>query len=427
MKRRIALFAVLFLFVLLCGCEDNYDNSAYYSAMTANKDVSLSEPLLPMDVGGIYINSLAYADFDKLVSDSDLIAVGKVKSVYSARQDPFLYLGIPDADMRGYPLCYVTNYEITLSEVLKGGHSAGEDIIFTYYGNDTIKWTHYYGEPDAVMNVGSEYLLFLECGENSVTDEQHTFANKVFFTYMVTDGGLKFSDKRGEPLKDMTLSDVKERVSELTRDSEPEPTEGMKTESYYSDPQNYMCEQYDVGFFVDEFQLVNTADDILLGTITDIEDFDGEVCYYSAEKTRCEGQVLTIRVKDSLKGSHSAGDKIKLFARSDEKRDTYLSPYQKGLDCVFFLVCMDSVSPYHLSIGEFHAALLSDNGTIYNRANFSDEALTTGFIRPPDNFYYQILFSECFTYEQLADTIKGCMVELPGRITYGEFCLTQNE
>jgi len=361
--------------------------------------------------------------------ESDLIAVGKVKSVYSARQDPFLYAGYPDPDMRRYIRCYVTNYEITLSEVLKGGHSAGEDIIFSYGGNDTIKWIYYFGEPDAVMNAGGEYLMFLDCGENSVTDEQHTYANKAYSIYPLTDGELKCVDvpyKNREPLENMTLSDVRVRVSELIRDSEPEPTEGMKTESHYSDPKNYMCEQSDTSLFADEFQLVNTADDILLGTITDIEDFDGEVCYYSAGKTRCEGQVLTVRVKDSLKGSHGAGDKIKIFVRSDEKRDIYISPYEKGLDCVFFLVCMDGVSPYHLSIGEFQAALLSDNGTIYNRANLTDEALTTGFIII-NPYYYMILFSECFTYEQLTDTIKNCMVELPGRITYGEFCLTQNE
>jgi len=87
---------------------------------------------------------------------------------------------------------------------------------------------------------------------------------------------------------------------------------------------------------------------------------------------------------------------------------------------------MGSVSTFHLNIGEFQAALLSNNGTIYNRANLTDEALTTGFIII-NPYYYMILFSECFTYEQLTDTIKNCMVELPGRITYGEFCLTQNE
>lgn len=427
MKRRIALFAVLFLFVLLCGCEDNYDNSAYYSAMTANKDVSLSEPLLPMNVSGIQVNWRDHRDLDGLVSESDLIAVGKVKSIYSARQEPLLYCG--DTSLRTYLSCYVTRYEITLSDVLKGGHSVGENIIFTYRGNETIKWLANYGEPDTVMNVDNDYLLFLKCGENSVTDEQHTYANRAYSIYPLTDGGLKCVDiphKNREPLEDMTLSDVKERVTKLTRDSEPEPTEGMKTESYYSDPKNYMCELSSNGCFASEFQLVNTADDILAGTITDIEDFNGEVCFYSAEKTQCEGQVLTVRVKDSLKGSHGAGDEIKIFVRSDENRDAYLSPYQKGLDCVFFLACMDGVSTYHLSIGEFQAALLSDNGTIYNRANLTDEALTTGFIII-NPYYYMILFSECFTYEQLTDTIKNCIVELPGRITYGEFCLTQNE
>ncbi len=431
MKRRIALFAVLFLFVLLCGCDDNYDNSAYYSAMTANRDVSLSEPMMPMNIGGIIVDTTRGKNtLNDFITYSDLIVVGRVKSIYSAQQDPLLYysemyLGLPE-----YLNCFVTCYEIVLSEVLKGGHSENEKIILTYPGNiETLKWTYRYGEPDALMNVGSDYLLFLNCRENNVTDEQHSCMSKKYSVFSISEDDLKCIETANpykNPLDGMTLSSVRERVDDLLSHSEPKPTRGMEIESHYSDPQNYMCELTDNGCFASEFQLVNTADDIIAGTITDIEDFIGEVCYYSAEKTQCEGQVLTVRIRDSLKGDHGSGDEIKIFVRSDENRDAYLSPYEKGLDCVFFLACMDSVSPFHLSIGEFQAALLSNNGTIYNRANFTDEALTTGFIiiQP---YYYMILFSECFTYEQLADTIKGYMVELPGRITYGEFCLTQNE
>jgi len=193
MKRRIALFAVLFLLVLLCGCEDNYDNSAYYSAMTANRDVSLSEPMLPMNIGGIIVDTTRGKNtLDGFIKHSDLIVVGRVKSIYSEQQNPLLYysemyLGLPE-----YLNSFVTCYEIVLSEVLKGGHSENEKIILIYPGNiETLKWTDRYGEPDSLMNIGSDYLLFLNCRENNVTDEQHTCASKRHSVYYVNEDDLK--------------------------------------------------------------------------------------------------------------------------------------------------------------------------------------------------------------------------------------------
>ena len=136
--------------------------------------------------------------------------------------------------------------------------------------------------------------------------------------------------------------------------------------------------------------------------------------------------MLTVKITENVKGTHKKGEKIKIFVRSDGEKDSSLGgEYVKGTEAVFFLSCLDALSSPHLMNGELQASIVLRDGVVYNRANYSKDAQNYGFIGPWTFNSYRILFSDCFTLEQLTEKIRAQIVELPNRMTYGEYLDSQ--
>ncbi|MDE7194806.1 MAG: hypothetical protein K2O14_12680, partial [Oscillospiraceae bacterium] len=319
-------------------------------------------------------------------------------------------------------------YDLKLHEVIKGSHSAGEKITFTSpTDNRTLSWQGYLNYPDERMEIGRDYLVFLKCCENSFTDTEHNYTNKEYSIYIVDNDTftlpenaltrVDLSTGSDNPLEGTTLTELRTMVT-----SDGAPTQGHMTDELYSDPLNYMTELTDTCCYQSEAELINTSDDIVVGKIVKSEEFNGEISFFSRDKSEVRGHMLTVTITENIKGAHKKGQNIKIFVRSDEEKDSLLGgEYVKGTEALFFLSCMDDLSSPHLMNGELQASIVLRDDVVYNRANYTESAQSYGFIGPWTSNSYRILFSDCFTLEQLIEKIRAQIVELPNRITYGEY------
>lgn len=421
-------FILLFTFMfLLSGCDNEQENFDF-DALKANEEIQLNETEFPLYVN-IFVSWYGETTLTELINDSDLVAVCTVDSIYPAKKSPLLYYGEYGFSGIGqYVDCFVSCYDLTLREVLKGDHSAGEKITFTYpTDNRTLLWLGYLNYPDERMEIGQDYLIFLKCCENSFTDAEHNYTNKEYSIYIIDNdtftlpenalSRVNSSTGADNPLEATTLTELRTMVT-----SDGATTKGDMTDELYSDPLNYMTELTDTCCYHSEAELINTSDDIVVGKIVGLEEYNGEISFFSRDKSAVSGHMLTVKIMENVKGAHKKGQKIKIFVRSDEEKDSSLGgEYVKGTEAVFFLSCMDSLSSPHLMNGELQASIVLRDGVVYNRANYTEEAQSRGFIGTWTHNSYRILFSDCFTLEQLTEKIRAQIVELPNRMTYGEY------
>ncbi|MDE7194213.1 MAG: hypothetical protein K2O14_09620, partial [Oscillospiraceae bacterium] len=92
----------------------------------------------------------------ELITESDLVAICTVDTIYPAENSPSLYYREHIINsISQYVNCFVSCYDLTLHEVLKGSHSAGEKITFNYpTDNRTLSWQGYLNYPDERMEIG---------------------------------------------------------------------------------------------------------------------------------------------------------------------------------------------------------------------------------------------------------------------------------
>lgn len=428
MAKRFSLILLLIFISCLFGCNNKVPDC--FDDLKPNSEIQLNSSEFPLTISA-FVNWRNLADLQDLIADSDLIAICQVDSVYPTEQSPLLYYWQDNYfDLKQYIYCFVSCYDLTLCEVLKGNHSSGEKIKFTYpTDNKTLSWPSFLGDPDKRMTTGQNYLLFAKCMENSFTDAEHSFTNLKYSIYSVDNNAILPINPflpddpflPNDPLKGTTLSELRTLVS----DSDT-PIQGKTIDDFYSDPLNYMTELTDICCYQSETQLINTSDDIIMGKVVKSEEFSGKISFFTLEESEVSGQMLTVDIKENIKGTHKAGQKIKIFVRSDEEKDSFLADkYEKGIEAVFFLSCMDSLQSCHLMNGELQASIVLNNDIVYNRANYTEKAQSIGFINVDWSLrnypVYRILFSDCYTKEQLVEKIKGCIVELPDRISYGEY------
>lgn len=192
----------------------------------------------------------------------------------------------------------------------------------------------------------------------------------------------------------------------------------------YSDPYDYMSRLGEDGIYLTEQNLIYTSDDIVVGFIENVENFSGSIVGFSGKSEETDGIVLTVNINQALRGSHTMGEKIKIFISKSDLRNTYItSEYEIGCEGMFFLSCMDNIQEYHLINGSLQASLLFKGDTVYNLANSTEKALRCGFTGLADENsrdYYRILFSECDTKSQVIDIVNKYNVERENSITYGE-------
>lgn len=427
-------FILLFIFMsLFSGCDNEQENFDF-DALKANEEIQLDETEFPIHVNG-FVTWRGETSLSELITKSDLVAICTVDSIYPAEKSPLLYYGEYGFSngLNQYVDCFVSCYDLTLREVLKGGHSAGEKITFTYpTDNRTFEWSGYLNYPDERMEMGKDYLVFLTCCENSFTDMEHKYTNKEYSIYIIDNDTFTLPENAltrvnsstgtHNPLDGTTLTELRTMVT-----SDGAPTKGDMTDELYSDPLNYMTELTDTCCYQSEAELINTSDDIVVGKIVSAEEYNGEISFFSRDKSAVSGHMLTVKITENVKGAHKKGQKIKIFVRSDEEKDSSLGgEYVKVTEAVFFLSCMDSLSSPHLMNGELQASIVLRDGVVYNRANYTEEAQKRGFIGTWTRNAYRILFSDCFTREQLTEKIRTQIVELPNRMTYGEY-LTVNQ
>lgn len=421
-------FILLFIFIsLFSGCDNEQENFDF-DALKANEEIQLDETEFPLPVN-VFVSWYGETTLTELINDSDLVAVCTVDSIYQAKKSPLLYYGEYGFSGIGqYVDCFVSCYDLTLREVLKGDHSAGEKITFTYpTDNRTLSWRGFLNYPDERMEIGQDYLVFLNCYENSFTDAEHNYTNKEYSIYIIDNDTftlpenaltrVNYSTGTDNPLEGTTLTELRAMIT-----NDDDPTPGEIIDDFYSDPLNYMTELTDTCCYLSETQLINTSDDIVVGKIVSAEEYNGEISFFSRDKSEVSGHILTVKITENVKGAHKKGQKIKIFVRSDEEKDSLLGgEYVKGTEAVFFLSCMDALSSPHLMNGELQASIVLRDGVVYNRANYTEEAQKRGFIGTWTFNSYRILFSDCFTREQLIEKIRAQIVELPNRITYGEY------
>lgn len=424
--RRFSFILFIFIFVFSSGCnQDDFD----FDNLKANEEIQLNESEFPLSVNG-FVTWRGETTLNELITKSDLVAICTVDSIYPTEKSPLLYYGEHGFSngINQYVDCFVSCYDLTLREVLKGDHLVGEKITFTYpTDNRTLSWPGYLNYPDERMKMGQDYLVFLKCCENSFTDTEHNYTNKEYSIYIVDNDTFTLPENAltrvdpstgtDNPLEGITLTELRA----MTGDDDS-PTSGEMIDDFYSDPLNYMTELTDTCCYQSEAELINTSDDIVVGKIVKSEEFDGEISFFSRDKSAVGGHMLTVKITENIKGIHKTGQKIKIFVRSNEEKDSLLGgKYVKGTEAVFFLCCMDDLSSSHLMNGELQASIVLRDGVVYNRANYTEDAQSYGFIGPWTGNSYRILFSDCFTLEQLTEKIRSQIVELPNRITYGEY------
>lgn len=414
-----------------CSVIDEEDISKIWNS---NRNIHLCSDKLPVSpTWGIFVNRRDLVNnTSSLIQVSDAIIVGKVKSVHPFVQTQSVYsAGNIDkaASWYMYSGSIVTRYEVEITKILKGNHQKGEKIEISYpTDNKYISWD-IYPNPDRLVETDGEYLFFLSCCENKITDEEHRIVTVSPFDsiYPVKKGEIGYNGfKQSSWLEGYNMISLEEYIIDNHLDKAVNKTVGQKTEEFYNSPKNYMSVLSDTSCYISEKQLVNTSDDIIIGKIAKVEDFFGEITDFSGKSTQHSGKIINVIITDSIKGSHSVGDIVEIFIRDNEAKDELLGgKYKKGYCGLFFLSCMDNISPFHLLNGELQASILFYNNEAYNRANFIQEARDTGFINlNSDDFdspVYKILFSDSFTKSDIIKKINSCLVELPNRITYGEY------
>ncbi len=356
-NKEIKAVMTVFLLILLSSCSSVIGDR--YSQLPANESIVTSNT--PIDIN-ILANWRGETNFDKLAGQSDLIIVGRVNSIYSSELYSNPYYVDSRSDITNYLHSFATCYDIQVLEVMKGQHEAGETVTFTYPGDTNhIKWSTFYGEPDKLMKINSVYLLFMVCNENKFTNGQHTSVNKGYSVYMVNGDETEcvgIANREENPLNGMSLSAVREKIAAEVPDAFPSK-HGDDIEELYSDPLNYMCQLSDTIPYQNENQLINTSDDIIIGTIVDSSDINEDIFFFTGKENDLAGQLITVKISCSLKGRHSADEKIQIFVRRDEEKGKYLpGQYLTGTEGCFFLCCMDELYGYHLCNGELQASLL---------------------------------------------------------------------
>ncbi len=412
--KRFSLFLLSILISCLFGCDEE---PYCFDSLKPNKEIQINSGEFPLTIP-TFVNWRGETDLNSLIADSDLIAICQVNSVFPTEQSPLLYYCELDTDLKQYINCFVTCYDLILCEVLKGNHSMGEKITFTYpTDNQILSWPTFLFHTDECMITNQKYLVFLKCCENSFTDAEHQYVNKAYSIYAIDNETFELPNVSDNPLKGITLTELSTRITNGTV-----TTQGKMIDDFYSEPLNYMTTLSDICCYQSETQLINTSDDIIVGRITKAETFNGEINFFSRNKSMVNGKILTVRITENIKGTHKAGDEIKVFVRRDDEKDRLLAgEYVSGINVMFFLSCMDNLSSYHLMNGELQASIIICGDNVYNRANHTIEAQNYGFIGLGSFVVYRILFSNCFTLEQLIENVRDQVVELPNRITYGEY------
>lgn len=440
MKRSkcIVLFCVFLISIFFDGCSPADENDIS-EILISNKDIHFDDGKLPVSPPwGIHIERRDLVeDTLSLIQGSDAVIAGKVKSVGSFVQSPWIYPG-NDIDKTAswlmYSMSIVTRYEIEVTKSLKGSHQIGESVEISYPTDNKYISYSAYPNPDRVVESDKEYLFFLSCRENKITDEEHCVITVSPFDsiYPVNEKEIGYNgSKRSSWLEGYNMISLEKYITDNRLDEAKEKTAGQETEEFYGSPENYMSVISDTSCYVSEKQLVNTSDDIIIGEITSAEDFSGEITGFSGKPSQHSGKIINVKISDSIKGSHNSGETVEIFVREDEAKDKFLGgEYKKGSCGLFFLSCMDNISPYHLLNGELQASVIFYNDGVYNRAGFTEEARDIGFINLSgddlDSPVYKILFSDCYTKEQIIEKIKISLVEIPNRITYGEYLTSIN-
>lgn len=433
----IKFIIILLVIGLFTGCSSASEKAT--EGLRANSEIQLDWDKLPLNLPVIHVNIRELcSDLSSLASKSDLILIGKVNSVYPAFENTLVFNNNANDGLSSwytYSYNMVTKYEIEATKILKGSHCEGELIELSFpTDNKHILWNVRYSEPDKLMDVDKEYLIFMSCWENNITDETHNIVTAApsWSIYPINGNVIGYTGFLSNWLEEYDLISLQQYIITNHLDVSTEETGGEIIEKYYSSPENYMCVLSDTCSYQSEFSLTNTSDDIIIGKITKAEDFSGEIIDFSGEKTWLNGQLLRVKISESLKGVHKAGEIVEIFIRQDDEyKDKFLGgSYKKGCDGLFFMSCMDHLSSAHLLNGELQASIIFNNDNVYNRANFTEEAQSTGFftesLTEADYPLYRILFSDCFTKDQIIKKINECMISLPDRMTYGEYLKSLN-
>lgn len=127
MKKTILVTLVLLL--LLCGCDT--ENKEYFEGLTSNSDISLDSEAFPLGVS-VIADYMGYSTtIESLVTNSDMVAVGTVKSISPANHCRPYHVERFE-NLIGYIDYFSTDYEFEITEVIKGDHRSGETVIYTY-------------------------------------------------------------------------------------------------------------------------------------------------------------------------------------------------------------------------------------------------------------------------------------------------------
>ena len=438
------IIIILLVIGLFTSCSSASEKAT--EGLTANSEIQLDWDKLPLNWPVVHVNARELcSDLSSLASRSDLILIGKVKSVYPAFQNTWAFNdNVNDAlssfDMYAYNM--VTMYEIEATKILKGSHCIGELIQLSFPTNNKyISWNVYYSETDKLMDVDKEYLIFMSCGENNITSENHSVVTVYYPSsiYPINGNEIGYVGYDYVPswfqsnwLEGYDLLSLEQYIITNRLDVNTEETRGEIIEKYYSSPEDYMCVLSDTCSYQSEFSLTNTSDDIIIGKITKVDDFSGKIIDFSGEKAWLNGHLLRVKISESLKGVHKVGEIVEIFIRQDDEyKDKFLGgSYKKGCNGLFFMNCMDYLSSAHLLNGELQASIIFSNDNVYNRANFTEETQSIGFITEgltePCYPLYRILFSDCLTRDEIIKKINECIISLPNRMTYGEYLKSLN-
>lgn len=416
-KKKISASLFFCVGLVFSGCKGEVNESDIFTAIEPNSNISIDYSLLPLDVGSI-VNHHFDNDIDRMIEEHDLIITGRIVSVNIGQHNPFAYYEQNIGNNLGvYASCYTTDYTIEITSVLKGTHINNEIITLSLpTDSETIKWEGYIQQPENYFVLGKEYLFFLECRENNFTDEQHLLVNWKYGFLLLENENRIITNDYNSPWCGLCFSDIRDYIKVSSSNALENITNGEEINKFYSDADLYMCKLSDIGVYCSEYQLINTSDDIIIGTITDIINFDGDIVGFSGKNEHQKGKVLKVKISEGLKGHHDYGY-VEVFVREYEERYIHLyGEYEIGHEGLFFLSCMDNIQGYHLLNGELQASILFKNDIIYNRANCVEDALKYGFVGNR-----KILFSDCITKKQIKESITNSIIEFPDRITYGEY------